>query len=124
MPKPKRASKKPKLRLQTVAQETPKPSDLHEFIVEANQVQNLVNHEGWKILERDLTEFRNGIMDKLPYVNPSKPIHYEACILAIAVDKIFSLVNDYSENREHAIDMLNKMENPDLATTMDVDNEL
>ena len=63
-------------------------------------------------------------MDKLPYVNPSKPIHYEACILAIAVDKIFSLVNDYSENREHAIDMLNKMENPDLATTMDVDNEL
>ena len=112
------------MQLQPKSQETPKPSDLQEFIVEANQVQNLANHEGWRILERDLLEYREGLVNRIAYLDPSDPKCREARVLFIAVDKIFSLVNDYAENRKNAIDMLNKMENPDLATAMDVDNEL
>ena len=111
------------MQLQTKSPETPKPSDLQEYVVEANEVKALTGHAGWGIISRDLIEYRNGLMQRLAYVDPSRVEHKEARILFIAVDKIFSLINDYKENREQAIELLNKMENPDLATIMDIDTE-
>jgi len=43
-------------------------------------------------------------------------------VLFIAVDKLFAIINDYQENRVKAIELLEKIQNPDLAITMDVDN--
>lgn len=77
---------------------------------------------GWGILERDIIQYRNGIMSKLAYADSSRTEHREAQVLFIACDKLLSLVNDYQENRDRAIDLLNKLENPDVAITMDVDN--
>ena len=110
--------------LQTAVPETPKPSDLIDYIKEASEVKNLTLQRGWKIIERDLLEYREGLINRFAYLDPSKPECREARVLFIAVDKIFSLINDYQENRDKAIELLTKMENPDLATIMDVDNEL
>ena len=118
MPKAKKS--KPKLLLKQV---TRSPEDLEEFIREADEVNNLTNTKGWSILARDLTEYRNSLISKLAYLNPKRPEHYEARILFIAVDKIFSMVSDYRENRDRAIELLQKLENPDLAIAMDVDTE-
>lgn len=111
---------KPKL---LIKQGEPKSEDLQAYIIEANQVKDLANHTGWQILQRDLLEYQNGLSPRLAYLNPKTKEFYEARILFIAVDKIFSLINDYKENREAAVDLLNKLENPDLAVTMDYDPE-
>lgn len=108
---------------QTKSPEIPKPSDLEDYIKEASEVKVLTQQAGWGILERDLLEYRNGLINHMAYLDPSKPEFREARILFIAVDKIFALVNDYEENRDRAIDLLNKIENPSLATIMDIDTE-
>ena len=77
---------------------------------------------GWAVIERDVLRYREGIMQKLAYTNPRRLEYEEARILVIAVDKLLALVNDYETNRENAIDMLNKLENPDTMITLDVDN--
>jgi len=78
---------------------------------------------GWAILVRDLTLYRDGIAKKLAYLSPKKPEFDEARIMFLAVDKLFDMVEDYQENRDRAIELLNKMDNPDLAVTMDIDTE-
>ena len=105
------------------AQETPSPSDLEAYIKEASDVKLLTQQGGWAILERDLLQYRDSLTNKLAYLDPSKPEFREARILFIAVDKIFSLVNDYEANRDRAIELLNKLENPSLNTIMDIDTE-
>jgi hypothetical protein len=112
------------LRLQTKSPETPKPSDLQDFVIEANQVKSLSNHSGWQILERDLNFYQAEIAKRIAYLNPKRPEAYEARILFLAADKILNMVSDYSENRTIAIDMLNKIENPDLVVPYDIDNEV
>ena len=123
MPKQKYKTKKPKLVLRTKDQETPSPSDLEAYIKEASDVKLLTQQGGWAILERDLLQYRDSLTNKLAYLDPSKPEFREARILFIAVDKIFSLVNDYEANRDRAIELLNKLENPSLNTIMDIDTE-
>ncbi len=119
MPKPKRS----KQRLQ-VKQKDPSPEDLQEFIREADEVRSLTMTKGWSIIERDLTEYRDGLVTRLAYISPKKPEHAEARILFIAVDKLFAIINDYQENRDKAIELLEKLNNPELAVTMDIDNEI
>lgn len=109
--------------LRTQDQETPNPNDLEAYIKEASAVKTLTQQEGWQILERDLLQYRDSLTNKLAYLDPSKPEHREARILFIAVDKIFSLINDYEANRDRAIELLNKLENPSLNTIMDIDTE-
>ena len=122
MPKRKPRTIRPKLTARSI--QPPKREDLEEFIKEAGEVKFLTQQTGWAILERDLSIYRDGISKKLAYMNPSRPEFNEARILFLAVDKIFDIVNDYQENRDMAIELLNKMENPDLAIALDVDNEL
>ena len=112
------------MRLQTKSQETPKPSDLQDFLIEANQVKSLANHGGWQILERDLNLYQNEIAKRIAYLNPKRPEAYEARVMFLAADKLLTMVNDYEENRTAAIAMLNKIENPDLVVPFDIDNEV
>jgi len=123
MPKQKKVSKGRKFRLQTVAPEIPSPSDLEEFIKEASDVKNLTQTAGWAILERDLRHYQEEVAKKLAYINPSRKEFREAQVLYQAADKIIGMVNDYQENRDIAIQTLQKMDNPDLAVAMDVDTE-
>jgi hypothetical protein len=119
MPKKTGTSKR---RQQRVSQ-TIQPSDLEAFVREADEVALLTHHTGWQILERDLNSYRAGISQRLPYLNPGKPEFYESCILAIAIDKIFSLVADYAENKKKAEELLIKLNNPEVAVAMDIDGE-
>lgn len=120
MPSKKRISKKPRLQLKETDQD---PKQLEDFIREASEVRALTQTGGWGVLARDLENFQAGIARKLAYLSPKREEYYEARILFIAVDKIFSLVNDYEHNRNEAITLLNKLENPDMAITMDYDTE-
>lgn len=104
-------------------QEIQSPNDLEAFIKEASEVKQLTQSAGWAILERDLILYRNTVSKRLAYINPNRPEFKEAQILYQAADKIIGMVNDYQENRDIAIETLNKMENPDLAVAMDIDTE-
>lgn len=119
MPRPKKV----KLVLQVRKDIEPKPADLEEYIREADEVKVLTTMKGWGIIARDLTEYRDGLVNKLAYIDPKRPEHEEARILFIAVDKLFAIVNDYQENRDKAIELLNKLSNPELAVSLDIDNE-
>ena len=125
MPKRKKSKrvKKPPVRPVVNKKVIGEAPDLEAFIVEANEVRGITNTPGWAILERDFTNYRNTIMSKIAYLDPSKPEQREACILFIAIDKLLSLVNDYQTNRDKAIALINKLENKDLTITMDIDNE-
>ena len=109
--------------LPTVAPEIPKQNDLEEFVIEASEVKLITQMKGWAILERDLTNYRREISKRLAYVNPKRPEFNEMRVLYLAADKIIGMVNDYQENRDIAIETLNKMDNPDLVTMFDIDNE-
>jgi hypothetical protein len=119
MPSKKQPSKKQRL----VSLKDRDPKDLEEFIREADEVRTLTNQTGWNILARDLTNYRNQIIDRLVYLDPSKPEFREAKILFVAIDKLFAIVNDYEENRVKAIELMEKLNNPQLAVAMDIDNE-
>ena len=123
MPKQKSKLKSKRLVPRTPDQEIPSPSDLEAYIKEASEVKLLTQQAGWGILARDLREYQSGLGNRIPYLDPSKPEYREARILFIAVDKIFSLINDYEDNRDRAIELLNKLENPSLNTVMDIDTE-
>ena len=99
------------------------PQDLEEFILEANEVKALTASPGWGIVERDLARLQAGIVPKLAYLDDAKPEVKEAKRLYIGIDKVLALINDYEANRDKAIEMLEKLENPDLAVAMDIDNE-
>ena len=119
---PRRKPKKAKTKPRAVRKQISKPEDLDAFIREASEVRQLTQHPGWAVIERDLTEYRNGLVRRLAYLDPKKPESREARILFIAVDKVFTIVGDYEENRRKAIELMEKIDNPDLAVTMDVDN--
>ena len=112
------------MQLKPKPSQEPNPDELEDFIREAGEVKTLTQQAGWGILERDLTLYRDEISRRIAYVNPKRPEFDEIRILFLAADKIISMVNDYQENRDRAIELLEKMQNPELAITMDVDNEI
>jgi len=124
---PKRKKRKPvkKLKQSLVVKVKPagEAENLEAYIQEASEVKSMTNTPGWSILVRDLTMFRDRLINTLAYTDPSKVEHKEARVLFIAIDKIFSMVSDYHENRDRAIDLINKLENKDTVISMDVDNE-
>jgi len=97
--------------------------DLEGFIKEASEVKNLTDQKGWHILERDLMDYKTRIGQQIAYLNPKSPQFEEARVLYIASDKLLTMVSDYEENRAKAIELLTKLENPNLTVAMDVDNE-
>lgn len=103
--------------------QSPKPEELEGFVREANEVKVLTQQAGWGIIERDVGEYRFGIGNKLAYLNPKRPEYEEARILFLASDKLLALINDYESNREKALELLGKLENPNLTIALDVDNE-
>jgi hypothetical protein len=109
--------------LQGTSREIQDPNDLEEFVKEASEVKQITQMQGWAILERDIRHYKNEIGKKLAYINPKRKEFEEIRILFLASDKLLSMVNDYQENRDIAIELLNKINNPDLAVTMDVDTE-
>ena len=114
---------KPSLVLKPIPPEKREPTELEEFIREASEVRQITTMAGWAILERDLKRYQQALVTKLAYLNHKRPEAYEARLLYIATDKLLALVNDYEVNRDKAIEMLNKLQNPELNVTMDIDNE-
>lgn len=103
--------------------EIAEPQGLEGFIQEANEVHQLTNMTGWHILKRDLMSYREGIVARLAYMNPKRPEFNELRIHFLAADKLVSMVEDYKTNRDKAEELLNKLLNPDVAVTLDIDNE-
>jgi len=101
-----------------------RPENIEDFIQEANEVRQLTTLRGWGILLRDLNNYRASVMSKLAYMNPKRPEYNEYRMLFLAADKIISMVEDYEVNRDKSIELLNKLQNQDVAVTMDVDNEI
>ncbi len=124
MPSKKPRRTKLKQVLQTAAPVIPSPNELEDFIREANEVKALTQQGGWHILTRDLISLKDGLAKRLAYVSPKRPEHEEARIQFIAIDKLFALIDDYENNRNESIKLLDKLQNPDLAITMDIDNEI
>jgi len=123
MPRKKKASKKPKLVLKSPSKQVLEVQDLEAYIREAGEVKATVSTGGWAILERDLLRIRESIVPKLAYTNPKNTEFYEAQLLYVGIDKLLALIEDYATNRDKAIEHLNKLQNPELAVTMDVDLE-
>ena len=127
--KPKRKRGRPrKIKQELVTKAVPLAKkenlDIREYVQEASEVRQLTAMAGWGIMERDVKHYRNSLIDKLAYIEPSRPEYYEAKVLFLAADKLLALVNDYENNRDKAIELLNKLDNPELEVTLDVDNEL
>jgi len=95
---------------------------LREYAVEAEQVELLAQNAGWQILERDLNAYRDAIGSKLAYISPLSKEFEEARILFISSDKILQMVSDYSENKKRAMELLDRIDNPDKNIILDVDN--
>lgn len=96
---------------------------LREYAAEAEQVDLLKTQPGWRILERDLSQYLDEIGSKLPYLNTKSKEFAEARMLYLASDKLLKIVLDYAENRKRAIELLDKLDNPRENIVLDVDNE-
>jgi len=79
--------------------------------------------KGWSIIERDLIQFRNGIIPKLAYLDTRRSEYLEAKTLYIGIDKVLNLINDYESNKVKALETLEKISHPDLVVPFYVDNE-
>lgn len=122
MPRKTGSSKKQRLVLKP--NKNQRKDDLEAFVAEADQVKALTQQAGWGILVRDLSNLKEGLADRLAYTSPNRVEHEEARTQYIAIDKLFSIIMDYEHNREEAIKFLAKLENPDIAVPLDVDNEI
>lgn len=119
--KAKRVTKKketPKLESKKLSE----PDDLHIYIGEAQQVELMTHSEGWLIIERDLNDYREKIGSRLAYINPESEKYDEARIQYIASDKLIKMVEDYAENKRRAMELLERLENPQSIIPLDVDN--
>ena len=97
-------------------------NDLREFALEAEQVGLLENHNGWKILLRDFSLWREGLLNKLPYIDPKSKEYSEARILLIVADKLLTITQDYAENKKRYLDLLERIDNKKENIVLDVDN--
>ena len=123
MPRGRPRKAKPEPIIEKTPLEQRRPEELDEFIHEANEVKQLTSMYGWQVLKRDIQMFQQSIVSKLAYAHPKRPEYYEAKLLYIACDKLLSLVDDYEVNKAKAVELLQKLQNPDVAISMDVDNE-
>lgn len=95
---------------------------LREFSSEAELVEQITRQPGWAIIERDLCAYKEQISKNIVYLDSGSKEYKEARILYIAADKVTSLFNDYAENKKRALELLNKIDNPQENITLDVDN--
>jgi hypothetical protein len=114
-----RKSAAPKISVKETGNEL---DSLREFVSEAEVVDLITKQPGWIILERDLNEYRDQISAKLAYLDPKSKEFTDARILFIASDKLFSLIEDYAENRKRALELLEKIDNTGEHIVLDVDN--
>jgi len=115
---PKRKRKKQEASKQT----DNKPESLRAYIAEAEQVDLMTRHLGWEILARDILGYKDKLGATLAYMNPASKEFDDARVLYIASDKLLALVEDYKSNKEKAIELLEKIENPETNIVLDVDN--
>jgi hypothetical protein len=101
--------------------ETSDVSDLQEYALQAEQVELLKRNNGWLILESDLNHYKREIGEKLPYINPKSQLYEDSRILYIASDKALKMVEDYIENKKRALELLDRLTNPEVIA-LDVDN--
>ena len=99
-----------------------KPESLRFYIAEAEQVDLMTRHPGWEILARDIVGYKNKLGSSIAYMNPATKGFDDARVLYIASDKLLALVEDYKSNKEKAIELLEKIENPETNIVLDVDN--
>ena len=97
-------------------------TDLRVYAAEAELVELLKVTPGWEILERDTEEYKSGLAEKLAYISPKSKDYDDARILYIASDKLIKMVSDYVENRKRALELLERLENPQDNIVFDVDN--
>ncbi len=95
---------------------------LREFTLEAEQVEILTKQDGWRILERDIEQYKNEKYLRLAYLDPRSKEFVEARTLYLAGAKLLELVNDYSENRKRALELLERINNTKENIVLDVDN--
>ena len=96
--------------------------NLRAFIDEADQVNVFTNQQGWAILSRDLTLYKNQKAEEIPYLDKDSKEFYNACLDFRAIDKLLKLVEDYEVNRQQAIEQLEKMTNTKENIILDLDN--
>ena len=111
-----------KKRVELKPQSLSEPEDLRMYVGEAEQVELLTRQQGWEILRRDMDDYRERLGASLPYMNPKTATFEDARILYIASDKLIKMVEDYAENRRRAIELLQKIDNPQENIILDVDN--
>lgn len=95
---------------------------LRDYILEADQVDLLKQHNGWSIIERDFNQYKDEISSKLAYLDPKSKEFAEARVLYISADKLLKMFDDYAENKKRAVELLNRIDNPDKNIILDVDN--
>jgi len=96
--------------------------NLRMFIDEADKVNLFTNQQGWAILSRDLTLYKNQKAEEIPYLDKDSKEFYSACLDFRAIDKLLKLVEDYEVNRQQAIEQLEKISNPKENINLDLDN--
>ena len=97
--------------------------EIRRFTAEAEQVDLMTRHPGWEIIRRDVDDYRQKIAAKIPYLNPRGAIYEDTRILYLASDKLLGIIEDYAANRKKAIELLDKIDNPQENIVLDVDNE-
>ena len=95
---------------------------LREYARQAELVGLLKTQPGWEILESDLRQYKSAIGEKIAYLNPKSVEYHNSRILFIAADKVLKIVDDYAENRQRALDLLEKLDNQQENIVLDVDN--
>lgn len=95
---------------------------LREYVAEAELVDQLTKQPGWAILEKDLYQYKEEIGLKLAYLDPKSKEFVESRILFLAADKLLNLFGDYAENRNRALELLKRIDNPKENIVLDVDN--
>ncbi|KYK26433.1 hypothetical protein AYK26_07505 [Euryarchaeota archaeon SM23-78] len=116
-------AKRKKKVLKPVPQPKPsEPEDLRVYVAEAEQVDLMTRTEGWNIIQRDIEDYRDKIGSRLAYLNPKTLEYEEARINYLAADKLLKMIEDYAENKKRAIELLEKIDNPQENIVLDVDN--
>jgi len=99
-------------------------NDLIAFITEADFVEQMTASQGWEILKRDFTAYRNQKADEIPYLNKNTLKFDDAVLEFRAIDKLFKLIEDYSINKKQCVEQLKKLNNPKDNVILDVDNQI
>jgi len=119
---PRKRKKSVKAVKPVIKQSTTEPEDLRIYTAEAEHVNLMTASEGWAILSRDIAEYKEAIGSRLAYMNPNGKEYEDARIIFMASDKLIKMVEDYAENRRRALELLDKLDNPEENIILDVDN--